>query len=740
MIIDITSRPDNQPKPPGLDYHRIRTLDAWIEQLMNCVTLSEDDIERLCNQAREVVQDESNVQPVSSPVTVCGDIHGQYHDLIELFRISGPCPDTNYLFMGDYVDRGYHSVESVSLLVALKVRYPKRITILRGNHESRQITQVYGFYDECLRKYGNARVWTLFTDLFDYLPLTALIDNRIFCLHGGLSPSIDTLDNIRSLDRVHEPPHEGPMCDLLWSDPDDRCGWGISPRGAGYTFGQDISDAFNHNNGLSLVARAHQMVMDGYLWSHDRNVVTVFSELFEALLSYLDVDSIKTLRLTSGKIAKRCLGPQFLACIQQPVLDVSSENFRSLLALSRNPELSKKISSLTLLATIMDIPGLEKNVKDGYYIIERSHGPIFERVGVDYSPEELCNAKKDLIWLKEQQEARERDSSSVLIGLLRFAIEQFGELDAINLDSAVIRGREERRSLKHKEWIPLWTRAADVFSWVTTALAQSKASVKRLDIYQSNRECGIQSGNIRDESLLYDRTELEISCKGLESLEMSISGDIQDALDYNKKLEEEDEEDEDEDASREGDGQTSPRKKACTSTEHDLDETPKLPSFFLISAPALRKLELSFRRTAAPPDSEFMHKHNWIIDSIARETNFPLIESCTFAGFPARGESILLFLERHPSLQSLKIHECHLSSGSWTPIFAHLETSMPELQNLNLSNLYGKHMQNLKYVQGRGRNTNDNSEENAEDDWQEGDGTRHLTGALYTLEASLARN
>lgn len=179
--------------------------------------------------------------------------------------------------LGDYVDRGYHSVESVSLLVALKVRYPKRITILRGNHESRQITQVYGFYDECLRKYGNARVWTLFTDLFDYLPLTALIDNRIFCLHGGLSPSIDTLDNVRKLDRVHEPPHDGPMCDLLWSDPDVRYGWGISPRGAGYTFGHDISDAFNHNNGLSLIARAHQMVMDGYLWAHDKNVVTVFS-------------------------------------------------------------------------------------------------------------------------------------------------------------------------------------------------------------------------------------------------------------------------------------------------------------------------------------------------------------------------------------------------------------------------------------------------------------------------------
>jgi len=255
----------------------IGTLDGWIESLMACKQLSEDDVRRLCEKAREVLQDESNVQPVKCPVTVCGDIHGQFHDLMELFKIGGPNPDTNYLFMGDYVDRGYFSVETVTLLVALKIRYPSRITILRGNHESRQITQVYGFYDECLRKYGNANVWKFFTDLFDYLPLTALIDNQIFCLHGGLSPSIDTLDNIRALDRIQEVPHEGPMCDLLWSDPDDRCGWGISPRGAGYTVGQDISEAFNHNNGLTLVARAHQLVMEGYNWSQDLNVVTIFS-------------------------------------------------------------------------------------------------------------------------------------------------------------------------------------------------------------------------------------------------------------------------------------------------------------------------------------------------------------------------------------------------------------------------------------------------------------------------------
>lgn len=142
------------------------------------------------------------MQPVACPVTVCGDIHGQFHDLMELFKIGGKPPDTNYLFMGDYVDRGYYSVETVTLLLALKVRFKERLTILRGNHESRQITQVYGFYDECLRKYGNANVWKYLTDLFDYLPLTAVVADQVFCLHGGLSPTLETLDDVRKLDRV----------------------------------------------------------------------------------------------------------------------------------------------------------------------------------------------------------------------------------------------------------------------------------------------------------------------------------------------------------------------------------------------------------------------------------------------------------------------------------------------------------------------------------------------------------
>ena len=181
-----------------------------------------------------------------------------------MMEIGGKAPETNYLFLGDYVDRGYDSVETVCTVLAMKARWPDRVTLLRGNHESRQITQVYGFYDECLRKYGGADAWRYITDAFDHLPLAATVENEIFCPHGGLSPSLDTLDHVRELQRAREVPHEGPMCDLLWSDPDDRCGWGISPRGAGYTFGQDISEQFNHANGLDLIARAHQLVQDGY--------------------------------------------------------------------------------------------------------------------------------------------------------------------------------------------------------------------------------------------------------------------------------------------------------------------------------------------------------------------------------------------------------------------------------------------------------------------------------------------
>ncbi|KAH1170969.1 hypothetical protein KIL84_006587 [Mauremys mutica] len=216
--------------------------------------------------------------PLTSPCPqVCGDIHGQFYDLKELFRVGGDVPETNYLFMGDFVDRGFYSVETFLLLLALKVRYPDRITLIRGNHESRQITQVYGFYDECLRKYGSVTVWRYCTEIFDYLSLSAIIDGKIFCVHGGLSPSIQTLDQIRTIDRKQEVPHDGPMCDLLWSDPEDTTGWGVSPRGAGYLFGSDVVAQFNASNDIDMICRAHQLVMEGYKWHFNETVLTVWS-------------------------------------------------------------------------------------------------------------------------------------------------------------------------------------------------------------------------------------------------------------------------------------------------------------------------------------------------------------------------------------------------------------------------------------------------------------------------------
>jgi len=253
-------------------------LDRQIELLRKCEIIKESEVKALCQKAMEILMEESNVQRVDAPVTICGDIHGQFYDLKELFKVGAECPDTNYLFLGDFVDRGFYSVETFLLLLALKVRYPDRITLIRGNHESRQITQVYGFYDECLRKYGSVNVWRYCTEIFDYLSLSALIEERILCVHGGLSPSINTLDQIRVIDRKQEVPHDGAMCDLLWSDPEDGIeGWDLSPRGAGYLFGGNVVDQFNHTNKLDLICRAHQLVMEGYKYMFNKKLVTVWS-------------------------------------------------------------------------------------------------------------------------------------------------------------------------------------------------------------------------------------------------------------------------------------------------------------------------------------------------------------------------------------------------------------------------------------------------------------------------------
>ncbi|CAN6631838.1 serine/threonine-protein phosphatase PP1-1 [Trichomonascus vanleenenianus] len=256
-----------------------RGPDVWLQEIIKCQYLPENDMKQLCEMVKELLMEESNIQPVQAPVTVCGDIHGQFHDLLQLFRVAGGFPDdVNYVFLGDFVDRGYFSLETFTLLMCLKAKYPNRLTLVRGNHESRQITQVYGFYEECLTKYGSTTVWKCCCQVFDFLTLAAIIDGQILCVHGGLSPEIRMLDQIRVLSRAHEIPHEGGFCDLVWSDPDDVSTWAVSPRGAGWIFGAQVAREFNHINGLNLIARAHQLVMEGFKYHFkDKDVVTVWS-------------------------------------------------------------------------------------------------------------------------------------------------------------------------------------------------------------------------------------------------------------------------------------------------------------------------------------------------------------------------------------------------------------------------------------------------------------------------------
>ena len=188
-----------------------------------------------------------------------GDIHGQYSDLLRLFEYGGFPPNANYLFLGDYVDRGKQSLETICLLLAYKIKYPENFFLLRGNHECASINRIYGFYDECKRRF-NVRLWKAFTDCFNCLPVAALIDDKILCMHGGLSPDLTNLDQIRNLSRPTAVPDTGLLCDLLWSDPGrDVKGWGMNDRGVSYTFGPDKVTEFLTKHDLDLVCRAHQV-------------------------------------------------------------------------------------------------------------------------------------------------------------------------------------------------------------------------------------------------------------------------------------------------------------------------------------------------------------------------------------------------------------------------------------------------------------------------------------------------
>ncbi|CAN6468488.1 unnamed protein product [Victoria cruziana] len=241
------------------------------------VQLMESEILQLCYASKDIFLTQPNLLELEAPINICGDIHGQYADLLRLFEYGGYPPRANYLFLGDYVDRGKQSIETICLLLAYKIKYPENFFLLRGNHECASINRIYGFYDECKRRFS-VRLWRTFTDCFNCLPVAAIIDDKILCMHGGLSPEMESLEQIKMIERPIDVPDQGLLCDLLWADPDKEIsGWGDNDRGVSFTFGADKVTEFLKKHDLDLICRAHQVVEDGYEFFADRQLVTIFS-------------------------------------------------------------------------------------------------------------------------------------------------------------------------------------------------------------------------------------------------------------------------------------------------------------------------------------------------------------------------------------------------------------------------------------------------------------------------------
>ena len=242
------------------------------------VQFREWELVTLCTYVRNGFLSQSALLELEAPLKICGDIHGQYHDLLRLFQVGGFPPESNYLFLGDYVDRGKQSLETITLIFAYKAKFPENFFTLRGNHECEDITVKYGFYEECKRR-ANIKMWKQFCDVFNCLPVCAIVAEKIMCMHGGISPDLVNLDQIRMIRRPIIPPDGGFLCDLLWADPDNEIvGWADNAeRGVSYIFGPDVVPGFLQTHNMELICRAHQVVEDGYSFFADRQLVTLFS-------------------------------------------------------------------------------------------------------------------------------------------------------------------------------------------------------------------------------------------------------------------------------------------------------------------------------------------------------------------------------------------------------------------------------------------------------------------------------
>jgi len=274
-----------EPKYEGPHLKGSVTLE-FVQQLMdhfkNRKNLHKKYAYMILVQARQYFLKQPTLVDINIPLgcefTVCGDVHGQYYDLLNIFKINGLPSETNpYLFNGDFVDRGSFSCEVIFTFLAMKLLYPNHFFMARGNHESKAMNKVYGFEGEVKAKYTDT-AYELFGEVFCGLPLAHLINKKLLVVHGGLFGKDGVkLEDIKQIDRFREPPETGFMSDILWSDPQPQPGRGPSKRGVGLSFGPDVTKRFIEDNNLDLVIRSHEVKENGYFIEADGKLITVFS-------------------------------------------------------------------------------------------------------------------------------------------------------------------------------------------------------------------------------------------------------------------------------------------------------------------------------------------------------------------------------------------------------------------------------------------------------------------------------
>ena len=256
-----------------------KLIDSKKGEICSNVKISEREVITVIDKAFPIIEKEESMLELEPPLYICGDIHGQFYDLLRVFEILKYPPESKFLFLGDYVDRGKRSLECILLLLCLKIKYPSNIFLLRGNHESSNINRMYGFFDECKRKVS-LRIYKKFCNLFNILPITALVGEKILCMHGGLAYDLKNIDQLKTIKRPTEIPDAGLLCDLVWSDPDDSLYFGFctnKERGISVCFSKKQVEEFTKKNDLDLICRAHQVVEEGFQFFANMKLITVFT-------------------------------------------------------------------------------------------------------------------------------------------------------------------------------------------------------------------------------------------------------------------------------------------------------------------------------------------------------------------------------------------------------------------------------------------------------------------------------